>query len=290
MKLLVKAFFDKDTSTLTYVAYDAESKDAVVIDPVWNYDALASQLYSKSVQEVSEFIQSHELTLHCVLETHVHADHVSGAQVLKKNFPKVKNAIGTSIQQVQSFFKKIFNFDNHFPTNGSQFEILLEENKPLQAGTLLILPIRTPGHTPVCLSLLIGDAVFTGDALFMPDSGTGRCDFPMGSAENLYHSVHEKLYQLPDSTRVFVGHDYQPNGRELKFESTIGEQKKSNIHIRSETKKEDYVDFRKKRDATLPLPKLLYQSVQININAGNLMPSEKKENHYLKIPLSLRNS
>ena len=281
----MKEFFDPATWTLTYVVYDPQSKDAVVIDPVWDYDPAASALKSDSVEKVLDFLRDQNLKVHHILETHAHADHISAAQILRKRLPGAKVGIGIHIREVQGVFKKVFNLDADFETDGSQFDLLLEEGRPLLAGNLQINTIYTPGHTPACSSYLIGDAVFTGDALFMPDYGTGRCDFPAGSADQLYHSVHEKLYQLPDETRVFTGHDYQPNGRELKFASTIGDEKRLNIQLRQDTRRQDFVDFRKARDKSLAAPRLLLPSIQINIRAGHIPTPESDGSIFLKIPL-----
>lgn len=285
MKPIVKEFFDKATWTLTYAVYDPETRDSVIIDPVWDYDQASSRMSTKSSDEVFEFIKNQKLNVHYILETHAHADHVSGSQVLKKKIPQAKVGIGARITDVQKVFKKVFNLDPNFKTDGSQFDLLLEEGKPLHAGSLKIETIYTPGHTPACGSYVIGDSVFTGDALFMPDYGTGRCDFPAGSAEDLYSSVHEKLYKLPDHFRVFTGHDYMPNGRELQFESTIGEEKKKNIQLNVETTKEQFVEFRNARDKTLAAPRLLLPSVQVNIDAGTLPKPEVNGSRYLKIPI-----
>jgi glyoxylase-like metal-dependent hydrolase (beta-lactamase superfamily II) len=285
MKPTVKEFFDRATWTLTYVVHDEDTKDAVVIDPVWDYDPAASKMSQISAEKVLDYISDQGLKVHYILETHAHADHVSGSQILKQKIPGSKIAIGTRITDVQKVFKNVFNLDPDFATDGSQFDLLLQEDKPLQAGSLTIQTIYTPGHTPACGSYVIGDAVFTGDALFMPDYGTGRCDFPAGSAEDLFTSVHEKLYRLPDHYRVFVGHDYLPNGRPLAFESTIGEQKAKNIHIRAETKKAEFVEFRNARDKSLAAPRLLLPSVQVNIDAGKLPRPEPNGSRYLKIPV-----
>lgn len=281
---IVKEFFDKATWTLTYVVYDGSTKDAIIIDPVWNYDPAASKMSTESVNEVLNFITKHALNVHFILETHAHADHVSGSQVLKKHIPNAKVAIGTNITKVQEVFKRVFNLNPDFKTDGSQFDFLLEEGKSYQAGTIKIGAIYTPGHTPACSSYIIEDMVFTGDALFMPDYGTGRCDFPAGSAEDLYESV-QKLYQLPDSTKVYTGHDYMPNGRPLKFQSTIGEEKKKNIQLKSNTSKKEFVHFRTSRDKTLAAPRLLLPSVQVNIDAGHLPQPEDNGVRYLKIPV-----
>jgi glyoxylase-like metal-dependent hydrolase (beta-lactamase superfamily II) len=240
---------------------------------------------TKAAEQVLEYVKAKDLKTHFILETHAHADHISGSQVLKEKIPGAKIGIGAKITEVQKVFKTVFNLDPEFRTDGSQFDLLLEEGKPVMAGSLKIETIYTPGHTPACGTYVIGDAVFTGDALFMPDYGTGRCDFPAGSAADLYHSVHEKIYKLPDKHRVFVGHDYKPNGRALAFESTIAEEKAKNVQLKVETSKEQFVSFRNSRDKTLAAPTLLLPSVQINIDAGRLPKAENNGTSYLKIPV-----
>lgn len=280
----IKAFYDEATYTLTYVVYDEATRDAVVIDPVLDYEPGASQISLESYQEVVRFIRSENLTLHYVLETHAHADHLSSSQYFKNDFPEVKVAIGENITEVQNVFKKLFNWED-LATDGSQFDVLLKDQEVLQAGSLAFKAINTPGHTPACVSYLIEDAVFTGDALFIEDYGTGRCDFPGGSVEDSYTSIHNKLYHLADETRVFVGHDYQPEGRELRYETTIGVSKKQNKYLREDTSREEFVRFRTERDKGLAAPKLLLPSVQVNINAGNLPKAEDNGLSYLKIPV-----
>lgn len=280
----VKEFFDPATWTLTYVVFDPDTKDAIVLDPVWDYDPAASKMSTESANAVLQFISEQQLNVHYILETHAHADHVSGSQVLKKHLKDAKVGIGAHITKVQEVFKEVFNLHEDFATNGSQFDLLLEEGKAYTAGTIKIQVLYTPGHTPACSSYLIDNAVFTGDALFMPDYGTGRCDFPAGSATELFDSV-QKLYQLPDETLVYTGHDYMPNGRPLRFQSTIGEQKKSNIHITEKTTREQFVEFRNARDKTLSAPRLLLPSVQVNIDAGHLPEAESNGTRYLKIPV-----
>jgi len=281
----IKEFFDRNTWTLTYVVWDEKTADAVVIDSVLDYDPASSKIWEESALKVIDFVKSKNLKLHYILETHAHADHLSGSQVIKRAFPDAKVAIGARIKDVQKLFKGVFNFDDDFKVDGSQFDRLLEDNETFKAGSLAIKTIFTPGHTPACASYLIDNAVFTGDALFMPDSGTGRCDFPAGSAEELYKSVHGRLYALPDETKVYTGHDYQPDGRELQFVSTIGEEKAKNIQLSSETTREEYVKFRTTRDKVLTAPRLLLPSVQVNIDAGRLPPAEKNGQRYLKIPI-----
>ncbi|MFV3410211.1 MBL fold metallo-hydrolase [Bdellovibrio bacteriovorus] len=284
MKLQIHHFFDSVTSTLTYVVYDQDTRDAVVIDPVWDYDPASGKLSTKSMDPVVAFVKEMKLHPHYVMETHAHADHLSSSQLFKNFFPDIKVAIGERITEVQKVFKKVFNM-NDLNTSGSDFDILLKEGEVLQAGSLKIKTLFTPGHTPACASYLIEDAIFTGDALFMPDSGTGRCDFPAGSAENLYDSVTGKIYSLPENTRIFVGHDYQPNGRALMYQTTVNEEKKQNIQLKDHTSKEDFVKFRQERDATLAAPKLLLPSIQVNIRAGQLPAAEENGTRYLKLPL-----
>ncbi len=285
MKPTVKEFFDQATWTMTYVVYDAATKDTVILDPVWDYDPAASKMSSQSAEQVLAFVKKNNLKVHYILETHAHADHVSGSQILKEKLAGTKVGIGAKITEVQKVFKDVFNLDPNFKTDGSQFDILLNEEQVLEAGTLKIKTIYTPGHTPACSSYVIGDAVFTGDALFMPDYGTGRCDFPAGSADDLYTSVHDKLYKLPDDYRVFVGHDYLPNDRALAFETTIAEEKAKNVQLKHETSRTQFVEFRETRDKTLAAPRLLLPSVQVNIDAGKLPAPEKNGTSYLKIPV-----
>lgn len=281
----VKEFFDSETNTLTYLAWHSKTHDAVIIDPVLNYDPSGSKISTRSVDEVLDFVGRHHLHVHAILETHAHADHLSGAQVLKERLGGIPIAIGKEIRAVQSTFKEIYELPAEFRTDGSQFDKLLEENSPWRLGALEVKTLFTPGHTPACSSYLIGDCVFTGDALFMPDYGTGRCDFPAGSAEVLYDSITKKLYTLPPATRVFTGHDYLPNGRALKFESTIGEESTSNVHLRRDTSREEFVQFRKKRDQTLAAPRLLFPSVQVNVDAGKLPTASVRGKRFLKIPV-----
>ncbi len=278
----VVPFYDPRTFTLTYVVY--EGNDAVVIDPVLDYDPLSSTTSTESLQKVTAFLEEKKLKLHLVFETHAHADHLSGSQYLKKRYG-ANVVIGHRITEVQSTFKGVFNLDPDFPVDGRQFDKLVKEGDTLRAGALEIGVIETPGHTPACVTYKIDDAVFTGDALFTEDYGTGRCDFPLGSADDLYVSVHEKLYGLPDATRVFVGHDYQPDGREVRWETTIGLSKSANVQLKKETPKGDFVRFRNERDARLAAPKLLYPSVQINIDAGRLPKPAANGTRYLHIPL-----
>jgi glyoxylase-like metal-dependent hydrolase (beta-lactamase superfamily II) len=282
----LKASFDERTSTLTYVVWDAKTRDAVVIDPVMDYEPAGSTTWTESVEKVTAFLEAEGLKLRFVLETHAHADHLSGSQLLIQSCPSVKVAIGRRITEVQETFKKIFDLPADFPTDGSQFDVLLDDGQVLEAGSIRIATLYTPGHTPACVSYRIEDMLFTGDALFMPDSGAGRCDFPGGSATDLYESVTQRIYTQPDETRIFVGHDYQPGGRELRYETSVGEEKASNVALSASTSKQDFIEFREQRDAQLPAPKLLFQSVQVNVDAGRL-PAASGEIRYLKIPLNV---
>ncbi|WP_224247620.1 MBL fold metallo-hydrolase [Hyalangium gracile] len=282
----IEPFFDPKTYTLTYVVWDEATRDAVVIDPVLDYEPLASQTSTESAEKVAAFLVENQLRPRFILETHAHADHLSGSQYLKRRF-EAPIAIGEHITTVQQTFKELFDLSPEFKADGSQFDRLLKDGETFQAGSLRIEVIHTPGHTPACVTYRIGDAVFTGDALFIEDYGTGRCDFPRGSAEALYRSVHDRLYALPDETRVFVGHDYQPNGRPLRYETTIGASKRQNVQLRAETPKDEYVTFRQKRDATLTPPRLLFQSVQVNIDAGRLPRPHANGRRYLHLPLNL---
>lgn len=285
VKPIVKGFFDPNTYTITYVVHHPETKDAVIIDPVWDYDPAASRLFTESIQKVFKYVEENNLKLHYVLETHAHADHITAATIVKQKYPHVKVVIGENIKKVQEIFKKIYNFDDSYKTDGSQFDKLIKDGEEIQAGALTIKAINTPGHTPACTTYVISDAVFTGDTIFMPDFGTGRCDFPGGSAETLYESITQRLYKLPDHYRLFVGHDYQPDGRPPAWETTIGDQKKFNIHISCETSKEQFVRFRTQRDAQLAAPKLLLPSIQINVFGGRLPKPESNGVSYLKIPI-----
>lgn len=287
MKENIETFYDERTNTLTYVVWDAETRDAVVIDPVLDYEPKASKTWTESADAVVDFVKRNELRLHYILETHAHADHLSGSQILKNEFPDAKTGIGAKITQVQKTFKMVFDLPEDFPTDGRQFDELFEEGRVVRAGTIAIETIETPGHTPACVTFKIGDNLFTGDTLFMPDSGTGRCDFPGGSAESLYHSVHDILYALPEDTKVWVGHDYQPGGRPLAYQTTIGEQKEKNVALPASRPREDFVKWRTTRDQTLEAPRLLFQSVQVNVDAGALPKPERNEISYLKIPINV---
>jgi glyoxylase-like metal-dependent hydrolase (beta-lactamase superfamily II) len=281
----IKEFFDAPTWTLTYVVHDPKTKDAVIIDPVLDYDPNSSTIEERSIEIVSSWVREHSLKVHMIVETHAHADHISGSQGLLQRFPGAKLAIGENIKLVQKRFAQIYDLPADFKTDGSQFDILLKDGSEYTAGTLRFKVLSTPGHTPACCSYLFEDALFTGDAIFMPDYGTGRCDFPDGSASNLWESITKKIYSLPDETRIFTGHDYMPGGRPLRWQSTVGEEKKSNIQLKGTTSREDFFKFRTERDKTLTAPRLLLPSVQLNIDAGHLPRANAAGQRFLKIPL-----
>eukprot|EP01063_Lacrimia_lanifica_P019683 TRINITY_DN2713_c0_g1_i1.p1 TRINITY_DN2713_c0_g1~~TRINITY_DN2713_c0_g1_i1.p1 ORF type:complete len:289 (+),score=88.38 TRINITY_DN2713_c0_g1_i1:60-926(+) len=277
---VVKGFFDAKTWTITYVVHDPETKDAVVIDAVTEYCNAAS-VYKEgtgTAHTAVEYIAAEGLNVHMILETHAHADHLSGSAFFRRTFPQAGLGIGEGIKKVQEMFVAgVYQVEDQIPVDGRQFTTLFKPHETYPFGSLALRVLPTPGHTPACCSYVIGDCVFTGDAMFMPDGGTGRCDFPGGSADDLYTSITKELYSLPDATRVFVGHDYQPGGREIAFETTIGAQKASNIQLPDGRSREEFVKFRTDRDATLRAPLLLYQSVQVNIDGGKIPP-------FLKIP------
>ncbi|MBT4792160.1 MAG: MBL fold metallo-hydrolase [Halobacteriovoraceae bacterium] len=281
----IEAQFDPRSYTLTYIVFDENTKDALVIDPVLDYDYLASKISYESVDKIDQFVQENSLNLIYTLETHAHADHLSASQILKERYPNIKIGIGKHITKVQEIFKPVFNLQD-LKTNGSQFDLLLDEENHIKLGSIEIKTIFTPGHTPACCSFLMEDHIFVGDTLFMPDYGTGRCDFPAGSAKDMYHSIHEKLFSLPDETKIYVGHDYQPGGRELQYQTTIGISKKENISLTQKMSQEQYVNARTTRDNTLREPKLILQSVQVNIDAGKLPRPEENQTSYLKIPIT----
>lgn len=282
----IKAFFHDDSFTVTYVVWDPATRDAVVIDPVLDLDLLTWRLSRVHDDLVVGFVREKSLSVRWILDTHAHADHLTGMADLKERFG-APTAIGKEITTVQSVFGGVFNLGDGFHADGRQFDKLLSDGEVLEAGSLKVEALHTPGHTPACLSFKVGDAVFTGDALFMPDYGTGRCDFPKGSAEQLFESITTKLYTLPESTRVFVGHDYAPNGRAYAWETTIGASKETNIQLRANTSKSDFVQFRTTRDKTLKPPRFILPSLQVNIRAGVLPEAEDNGRRYLKMPLDL---
>lgn len=280
----IEPLFHEPTSTLTYVVFDEATRDAVVIDPVLDFDAASGKVSTEALEKLSRFIDERALRLHWVLETHVHADHLSGSDWLKSTY-QVKVAISERVTEVQRVFQGVFDLST-LRTDGSQFDRLLKDGEVLQAGSLSIEVRATPGHTPACTSFVIGDAVFTGDALFLDDVGVGRCDFPKGDAAALYDSVTRQLWTLPDATRVYVGHDYPPAGkRAWQASTTIGESKRSNAQLNTSLTRQDFIDRRTARDRTLSAPRLLYPSVQVNVDAGRFPAAGPQGQRFLKLPV-----
>lgn len=284
MNPIVKGFYDDTTGTVTYVVYEKPGSVCAIIDPVLDYDPKAGRTSTASADKVIAFVKEINLSVEWILETHAHADHLSAAPYVRSRLGG-KIAIGSNITRVQGVFKKIFNLEPEFRLDGSQFDHLIEEGVPFTIGNLHAEAIHVPGHTPACMAYKVGDAVFVGDTLFMPDLGTARCDFPGGDAHTLYRSV-QKLLSLPSETRLFMCHDYPPEVREVNFESTVGEQRVHNIHIHEGVSEEAFVEMRTQRDATLDMPNLILPSVQVNIRAGQTPPPEGNGVSYLKIPLN----
>lgn len=280
----INAFFDEATNTVTYVVADPASNKCAVIDPVLDYNAAAGRTSTESVTAVLDFIKQENLSLEWILETHVHADHLSGAPVLKSK-TGAKTAVGSDITAVQGVFKEVFNLQD-LKVDGSQFDQLFEDGDEFQIGEIHARVLHTPGHTPACLTYVIGDAAFVGDTLFMPDFGTARCDFPGGDAGTLYDSI-QRILELPDDTRLFMCHDYKAPGRdEFAWETSVLEQREKNIHVHVGTSREQFIEFRNERDATLGMPKLIIPSIQMNIRAGDDPSPEDNGVSYLKVPLN----
>ena len=281
----IREFFDEETNTYSYIVTDPTSKQCAVIDSVLNYDPSSSSTSYNSADEIIAYIQKNELKVEWILETHVHADHLSAAPYLKQKVGG-KLAIGKHITTVQKTFARLFNFGSEFAVDGSQFDILFDDQDDFLIGSLKARVIHTPGHTPACVSYLVEDCVFVGDTLFMPDYGTARCDFPGGDASTLFKSIN-KLFALPDNTRVFMCHDYRAPGRdEYQYQTTIGQERKNNIHVKEGVSESEFIDMRKTRDTTLDMPKLILPSVQVNMRAGELPQAEDNGTRYLKIPLN----
>jgi glyoxylase-like metal-dependent hydrolase (beta-lactamase superfamily II) len=280
----IQSFFDPKTSTLTYVPHDPDQRVAVVIDSLLDFDAASGRTATRSAEAVARFLDAQRLSVPFVLDTHVHADHLSAMPFFEQRFG-AKTVIGAHTVDVQRAFRELFNLSD-LSTDGSQFDVLMSDGDTIDAGPFEIRALHTPGHTPACVSYLIEDALFVGDALFQPDYGTARCDFPGGSADELHESIQRLYRELPDDTRVFTCHDYQPDGRPLAFESTLLEQRRSNVQLNAFTTREEFVAFRKQRDATLAMPDLILPSIQVNVRAGALPTPEANGISYLKIPLN----
>lgn len=280
----VKHFFDKATWTLTYVIYDAPGGTAAIIDSVLDYDSKSGRTKTGSADEVIAFVQEQKLDVAWILETHAHADHMSASQYLRDRLGG-RIGIGAHITRVQETFKKVFNLEPGLATDGSQFDRLFGDGDRFEIGRLVGEVIAVPGHTPACVAYRIGDALFIGDTMFMPDVGTARCDFPGGDARMLYKSMR-RLLEFPPQTRIFVCHDYPPPGRDVQCQTTVAAQREANLHVHDGVSEEAFVEMRTRRDATLDMPMLILPAIQVNIRAGAFPPPEENGVRYLKIPLN----
>lgn len=279
----VNAFFDLDTNTISYVVNDPATNTCAVIDAVLDFNMASGAIDTASADKIIAFVRSKDLQVEWLIETHVHADHLSAAPYLQ-NMLGGKIGISAEIASVQKIFGKVFNAGTEFERDGSQFDKLFIDNDTYQIGTLKAHTIHTPGHTPACMVHVVGDAAFVGDTLFMPDGGTARADFPGGDARLLYQSI-QKILMLPDETRIFVCHDYGPGGRAVEWQTDVGTQKQCNIHLAGKTE-DEFVAMRQERDATLGMPRLILPSIQVNMRAGHMPPAEDNGDTYLKIPVS----
>jgi len=281
----VTAFFDDATNTVSYVVKDPSGTACAIVDSVLDFDYASGRTDTSSADALIAYVRDQKLNPQWILETHVHADHLSAAPYLQDKLGG-KIGIGSNITMVQDTFGKVFNEGTAFQRDGSQFDALFKDGDSLHIGQMRCDVMHTPGHTPACLTYVIGDAAFVGDTLFMPDFGSARCDFPGGSAQMLFDSI-QKILALPDETRIFVGHDYKAPGRDaFAWETTVGEQKAKNIHIGGDAAKEAFVEMREARDATLPMPKLIVPSLQINMRAGNLPEPDDQGDVFLKLPIN----
>ena len=283
LKPEVMAFFDKDSSTFSYIVKDPESNACAIIDSVLDFDYASGEVTYDGADKIIECVKKKNLDVVYLIETHVHADHLSAAPYIQ-SIVGGKIAISKHIVEVQDVFGKTFNEGTEFERDGSQFDLLLDDGEKYTLGALVGRAIHTPGHTPACMTHVFGDAAFVGDTLFMPDGGTARADFPGGDARVLFNSIKTVL-ALPEDTRLFMCHDYQPNGRELECVTTVAEQKKANIHIKDGVTVDDFVNMREARDATLGMPRLIMPSLQVNMRAGHFPEPEGNEMSYLKVPI-----
>lgn len=286
MQPIVTAFFDEPTFTYSYVVQDPDSSSCAIIDSVLDFDYAAGKTDTRSAEAILAFVADRGLTVEWILETHVHADHLSAAPFLQEK-TGAKLGIGAHITTVQNTFGKAFNAGTEFTRDGSQFDALFNDGDNIRIGTLEGKAMHTPGHTPACMTYVFGDAAFVGDTLFMPDYGTARCDFPGGDAHILFQSI-QKVFTLPDTTRLFMCHDYKAPGRdEYAYETTVAEERKHNIHVHDGINEADFVRMRTERDATLDMPRLILPSVQVNMRAGKMPPAEDNGQVYLKVPINL---
>ncbi|MEL0637504.1 MBL fold metallo-hydrolase [Marinomonas sp. TI.3.20] len=280
----VAAFFDKPTNTFSYVVKDPSSSSCAIVDSVLDFDYSSGSTGYKGADEIVEYVLSHQLTVEWLIETHVHADHLSAAPYLQEKLGG-KIGIGEQITIVQDTFGTVFNEGADFKHDGSQFDYLFHDGEHYKVGSMSCTAMHTPGHTPACFTHTLGDAVFVGDTLFMPDAGTARADFPGGDAGTLFDSI-QKILALPEDYRIFMCHDYCPNGRELEYQSTVKAQREENIHVKKDISKSVFVDLRETRDKTLDMPRLILPSLQVNMRAGHMPEPEANGLAYLKIPLN----
>ncbi|MBX2883752.1 MAG: MBL fold metallo-hydrolase [Granulosicoccus sp.] len=278
-------FFDEQTNTISYIVKDPDSRACAIVDSVLNIDYASGTITFDQADSIIKYIETQGLSLEWIIETHVHADHLSAAPYLKQKLGG-KIGIGERITEVQETFGKIFNEGTEFQRDGSQFDQLFKDEDTYQIGAITAIAMHTPGHTPACMCHIIGDTVFVGDTLFMPDSGSARTDFPGGDAGELYDSI-QKILSLPQEMRLFMCHDYGPNGRDISWETTVGEQKAQNIHVGDGKTREEFIEFRTRRDATLNSPKLILPSLQVNMRAGTI-PCDEDGNLQLKVPLTIQ--
>ncbi len=280
----IKGFFDKETSTISYVIYDMTSKKCAVIDSVLDFDFSSGTIDYHNAEKIISFIEKTKLDLEWLIETHVHADHLSASPYIQK---KLGGKIGISekISDIQNIFGKTFNAGTEFQRDGSQFDRLFKDNDEYKIGSIKCKVINTPGHTPACTAHVIGNSIFVGDTLFMPDLGSARADFPGGDARELYRSI-QKILSYPDDTLIFVCHDYPPTSRKVEWVTTVGEQKKKNIHVKTSIGEDEFVKVREARDKTLNMPKLIIPSIQVNMRAGNLPPAEDSGDVFIKVPIN----
>ena len=280
----IKGFFDEETSTISYVVYDVTSKKCAVIDSVLDFEFSSGTIDYHNAEKIISFIEKMKLDLEWLIETHVHADHLSASPYIQK---KLGGKIGISekISDIQNIFGKTFNAGTEFQRDGSQFDRLFKDNDEYKIGSIKCKVINTPGHTPACTAHVIGNSIFVGDTLFMPDLGSARADFPGGDARELYRSI-QKILSYPDDTLIFVCHDYPPTSRKVEWVTTVGEQKKKNIHVKTSIGEDEFVKVREARDKTLNMPKLIIPSIQVNMRAGNLPPAEDSGDVFIKVPIN----
>ena len=281
---VVTPFFDAESNTFSYIVKDPNSNSCAIIDSVLDLDYASGTIGHESADAIIKFVRDHALQVEWIIETHAHADHISAGHYLRDELGG-KLAIGEQIKVVQKVFSGIYNIEKKVAADGSQFDHLFTDNEIYRIGTLEAKVLHTPGHTPACMSHLIGDALFVGDTLFMPDAGTARADFPGGDASTLFQSIH-RLLALPGETRVFMCHDYGPNGRELEYQTTITEERERNIHVNESISEEQFVKMRETRDATLAMPHLILPSLQVNVRAGEMPEAEDNGMVYLKVPVN----